>query len=261
MERIITLTTDFGLKDPYQGAMKGSILSINPDAKITDITHLVPPGAIFEGAFILKEAYSFFPNGTIHVAVVDPGVGGERKPILVETENYFFVGPDNGLLSLALDREKIQRVVLLEEKKYFRNSVSSTFHGRDIFGPVAAHLSMGSDAALFGPAMKEAKRIEMPPPRKTDSAISGKVIYIDSFGNLITNIRSGDVADGSFVVVEVKGLTLNGLKKTYSSVETGLPLALIGSTNFLEIAVNGGMASKALNIAVGEEVVVRPVKK
>ncbi len=168
MQKIMTLTTDFGLKDPYIGAMKGAILSINPSVLITDITHMISPGNVLEGALVLSEAYKFFPKGTIHVGVVDPGVGGRRLPVLIETDRYSFIGPDNGLFSLAVRKEKVRRVVRLSSRGYFLKKVSSTFHGRDIFGPAAAHLSLGVDPGKFGNAIEpgDLKSVECPRPQK-----------------------------------------------------------------------------------------------
>lgn len=260
MNRLITLTTDFGLKDPYQGAMKGAILSVNPEARVVDITHLVAPGNITEGAFILLGACGYFPERTIHVGVVDPGVGGERKPILIETERYFFVGPDNGLFSLIARNEKIKRAIELKNTDYFLESVSSTFHGRDIFGPVAAHLSMGVEPRLFGPELKKIMALEdLPKPEKEDGLIKGEVIYIDSFGNLITNIRKEDIMayHASGIEVSIRDHTMKGLKKTYSLVDKGSPVALLSSSDHLEIAVNSGMAAQVLRAKVGDSVVFK----
>lgn len=261
MGKIITLTTDFGLKDPYQGAMKGAILSINPDASIIDITHLISPGSIVEGAYILLEAYGFFPKGTIHVGVVDPGVGGERKPVLIETERYSFVGPDNGLFSLIAEKEKVKRVVHITSREYFLKDVSNTFHGRDIFGPVAAHLSLGAAPSAFGEEIKKARAIEFQKPAWKNGLLEGAVIYVDSFGNLITNIKKEDIPENADLIVGIKGHIIKGLKKTYSSAEAGSLMALIGGSNHLEIAVNAGAASKLLNAAAGERVTVRVLER
>lgn len=262
MERIITLTTDFGLKDPYQGAMKGSILSVNPAAVIVDITHLVTPGDINEGALVLRDAYAYYPAGTIHVGVIDPGVGGDRRPILIETERHIFVGPDNGLFTLAIEREKVLRVIRLTNKIFFLKTVSSTFHGRDIFGPAAAHLSLGVDPAEFGERIGEMTKLRARAARREGEAIAGEVVYIDSFGNLITNIEKEEIAgyEGAPEVV-IKGLCLEGITKTYSGVSEGAVAALIGSSGRLEIAVNSGSASKVLGVGVGERVIVRAKKR
>lgn len=259
MRRIITLTTDFGLKDPYAGAMKGAILSINPEAVVADITHLVSPGNVIEGALVLNDAYGFFPEGTIHVGVVDPGVGGRRMPVLIETERYAFVGPDNGLFGLVVRKENVRRVVRLSRKEYFLKKVSSTFHGRDIFGPAAAHLSLGVDPGRLGDTIKRnvLKSVPFPRPRKKKGLVTGEVVRVDSFGSLLTNIRKEDIAGRGTIDANINGVRIRGLRKTYSAVGEGRPLALIGSSGNLEIAVNNGMASEVLKAGVGDKVVLR----
>lgn len=257
MKRIVTLTTDFGLKDPYVGAMKGAMLSVAPGMAIVDITHLIGPGNILEGAFIMLEACRYFPKGTVHVGVVDPGVGSERKPILVETEDYFFVGPDNGLFSLAASSLGMRGAIELTNKKFFLPEVSSTFHGRDIFGPVAASLSLGADPKEFGTELGKICALDIPRPSIDGDGVAGEVIYVDSFGNLITNIRQEDVDAPGSCVVSIKGIALNGVKKTYSMAKESEPLALIGSSGYLEVAVNSGSASGVLKAGVGEKVRVR----
>lgn len=262
MNRIITLTTDFGLKDSYVGAMKGAMLSIARDMTIVDITHLVSPGNILEGAFILLEACRHFPRGTVHVGVVDPGVGGERKPILVETEDYIFVGPDNGLFSLAARVLGMKRAIELTEKRFFLPEVSSTFHGRDIFGPVAAHLSTGTAPDSFGTELGKIRALDIPRPVMEEDGVSGEVIYVDSFGNLITNIRKQDIDSlgGAGCEVLINGASLKGVKKTYAVAATGAALALMGSSGYLEVAVNSGSATGALKAGVSEKVKVRPIR-
>lgn len=262
MERIITLTTDFGLKDPYQGAMKGAVLSVNPAARTVDITHLVQPGNILEGAFVLLGASRYFPEKTIHVAVVDPGVGGDRNPILVETRRFFYIGPDNGLLSPSVREDGIVRAIELTNTEFFRDEVTSTFHGRDIFGPIAAHLSLGANPEEMGQALDKIRALDLPRTVPEAGGIRGEVVYIDSFGNLITNIRREELSalDGAAVEVSVKNAALSGLKKTYAIVEKGATAALIGSTGYLEVAVNCGSAAEALGARVGDTVAVRTVK-
>lgn len=262
MNRIITLTTDFGLKDPYVGAMKGAMLSAAPGAAIVDITHLVSPGNILEGAFILVEACRHFPRGTVHVGVVDPGVGGERKPILVETEDYLFVGPDNGLFSLAARSFGMKKAIELTEKRFFLPEVSSTFHGRDIFGPVAAHLAAGAAPDAFGKELGKIRALDIPRPEAGDGGVSGEVIYVDSFGNLISNIRKEDIEafSGAGCEVLINGAVLKGVRKTYGMAAEGAALALIGSSGYLEVAVNSGSATSALCAGVGGKVKVRTIK-
>lgn len=257
MQSPITLTTDFGLRDPYQGAMKGAVLSINPAALIIDISHLVMSANVFEGAFVMKGACQYFPQGTIHVGVVDPGVGSERKAVLVETQRFFFIGPDNGLLSLAAKDDGIKRVIELDDRRYFRKEVSDTFHGRDIFGPVAARLSLGVDPAELGRPIDGMTALDLPAPQADAGAITGEVIYIDSFGNAVTNIREEETGNGVGLEIGVKGLRLGGVYRTYSMAAQGAALALVGSTGFVEIAVNRGSAADSLGIRVGDRVTLR----
>ena len=191
---VITLTTDFGTSDWFVGTMKGVIAGIAPKATIIDLTHDLPPGDIRGGAFALAASYRFFPKGTVHVAVVDPGVGSRRKAIAVQTAKGFFVGPDNGVLSWALVKEKAKAVHALENEAYFLKPVSQTFHGRDVFAPVAAHLSRGVPIKKLGPALKDFVRLDWPEPRRQRGGIEGEVVYIDRFGNAITNLEERPVA-------------------------------------------------------------------
>jgi S-adenosylmethionine hydrolase len=259
MNRIVTLTTDFGLKDPYAGAMKGAMLSAVPAITIVDITHLVSPGNILEGAFILNEACRYFPRGTVHVGVVDPGVGGKRKPILLETQDYFFVGPDNGLLSLAARSLGMIRAIELIDERFFLPEVSGTFHGRDIFGPVAASLASGVSVERFGRELGRIEALDIPGTATADGVIEGEVIYVDSFGNLITNITKEEIASfAGTPEVLINGVAIDGVKNTYEAAKKGGLLALIGSSGHLEVAVNTGSAEGALKSGVGEKVKVRP---
>ena len=263
MPGIITLTTDFGLKDPYHAAVKGAILCVAPGVRIVDVSHLVRPGNILEGALILRDAAPYFPDKTIHVAVVDPGVGGGRRPVLIETRRYFFIGPDNGVLLPAAASDGIKRVVHLTDNRYFRKDVSSTFHGRDIFGPVAAHLSHGTAPALFGKMIRKTVPLKMPSVRIGGGAVKGSVVYADTFGNLMTNIGRAVLIrhfGGSGLEISIKGVTIKGLSKTYGDVKKGGVAAVIGSTGFLEIAVNRGSAEAVLEAAAAESVTVRGLR-
>ena len=186
--QLITLTTDFGLTDWFVGTMKGVILGIAPRATIVDITHQIPAGDIRSGAFALLGSYRFFPKGSVHVAVIDPGVGSERKAIVAETDNYFFIGPDNGVLSWTLPKERIKTIRALENEHYFLHLISGTFHGRDIFAPVAAHLASGVPTRKLGPVSKGFMRLPWPEPKRARNRIEGEIVYIDRFGNAITNL-------------------------------------------------------------------------
>src|SRR6266478_233225 len=192
---LITLTTDFGTRDWFAGTMKGVILGIHPRAKVVDLTHEIAPGDIWSGAFALNAACHFFPKGTIHVAVVDPGVGSSRRAITVQTTDYIFVGPDNGVLSWALAKQEIKAVHELENVDYFLPDVSATFHGRDVFAPVAAHLSRGVPVRKLGPRLKDFVRLPWPEVARRPGAITGEVIFIDRFGNAITNIPTAAVRE------------------------------------------------------------------
>ncbi len=255
---IITLITDFGLVDNYVGVMKGVIYSINPDVRIIDISHQINPYDVIGANYILKAAFKYFPEGTIHVVVVDPGVGSQREIILIKTKDYYFLAPNNGILDFACDKIKIVEVT---NKKYFLNEISNTFHGRDIFAPVAAYLSLGKQIEEFGNKINKIKTL--PPefkPKFDKDKIVGEIIYIDHFGNLITNIvREGFPFEDSEVLVEVTGSQIKGISQTYSQLKPGELLALWGSSNHLEISVNLGSAQELVKIEKGKSKVI--VKK
>jgi len=254
---LITLTTDFGTRDWFVGTMKGVILGIAPGAAIVDITHEIAAGDIRAGAFALAVSCRFFPKGTVHVAVVDPGVGGAREAIAVQTAKYFFVGPDNGVLSFALAREKIKSVHRLENTSYFLHPVSHTFHGRDIFAPIAAQLCRGTPVHRLGPVQKEFARLKWARPRLHGSRIEGEVVFVDRFGNAITNIQNADLGRRSGLGVFLGRKRLCPVGAFYQSVPTGEAVAVPGSSDFLEIAVNGGSAAKRFRLKVGDRVSVR----
>lgn len=256
---VITLTTDFGTKDWFVGTMKGVVASLAPRTSVVDLTHELPPGDIRGGAFALAASHRFFPKGTVHVVVVDPGVGSRRRGIAVQTANGVFVGPDNGVLSWALAKEKIRAIRGLENEVYFLKPVSRTFHGRDIFAPVAAHLSRGVPIRKFGPALKDFVRLAWPEPRMRRGGFEGEVVYIDRFGNAITNLE-GRLQEGSgraSCEVHAKRRWNCPLKTFYQAVPPKRPVALVGSSGFLEIAVNGGSAEKVLSLRIGTPVVLR----
>jgi S-adenosyl-L-methionine hydrolase (adenosine-forming) len=256
---VITLTTDFGTGEWFVGTMKGVILRIQPRATVVDITHGIPAGDIRAGAFALAAGCRFFPKGTVHVVVVDPGVGSTRKAIAVQTADHFFVGPDNGVLSWALAEAKIRAVHALENEAYFLHPVSQTFHGRDIFGPVAAHLSRGVLIRKLGPPLKDFVRLDWPAPRRRRGGIEGEVIHIDRFGNAITNLEDRLLRGTDRAVCEIRGKHRRRcpVKPFYQAAAPGSAVALVGSSGFLEIAVNGGSAAKALGLRIGTRLVLR----
>ena len=258
--RLITLTTDFGTRDWFVGTMKGVILGIQPRARIVDLTHEIAGGEVRAGAFALMASYSFFPRSTVHVAVIDPGVGGPRRAMAVQTANYFFIGPDNGVLSFALRREQIKSIHALENEKYFLKPVSRTFHGRDIFAPVAAHLSRGVSIQEFGPRLKDFVKLAWPRLRIRDGEVQGEIVHVDRFGNLITNIDAESLRVFGDEPCEIlaKRKRLCFIAPCYGAVRAGRPLAVPGSTGFLEIAVNGASAAAKFSLRLGDQVGVRP---
>ena len=258
-EPVVTLLTDFGTKDHYVASMKGVILSINPRCLLIDISHQVSPHDIREGAFILANAYSYFPKGTIHLSVVDPGVGGARKPILLVTENYCFVGPDNGLFTMITRKENVKQIIALDEQKYHLSKVSTTFHGRDIFAPVAAHLSLGVNLNALGHKIDSLFWLGFEGPFVKEGKLLGEILHVDTFGNLVSNIDEGKLfrfIKGRPFVIRAGRKTIRGLKEGYWEGKKGELIALLGSGGFLEISVREGNAQKALKIKRGDAITV-----
>jgi hypothetical protein len=255
---IITLLTDFGTRDAYVGIMKGVALGICPAAQLVDLTHDVPPQAVRVGALLLRHAVDFFPGGTVHLAVVDPGVGSARQPVLVVGERAFLVGPDNGLLAPAAAALGVRAVHQLVRDEFFRRPVSQTFHGRDVFAPVAAHLAAGTPPHAFGPELPELQALDLPEPRVEAGAVHGEVVYVDRFGNLVTNIPAAALA--SFhpqrLSVRIGDVTLSPLAPTYAAVAPGAPAALVGSWRTLEVAVRDGNAADQLRAGITTRVTV-----
>lgn len=256
---ILAFLSDFGLKDPYVGIVKAVMLGINPAMRIVDISHQIVSQDVMGGAFVLGSTFREFPSRTCFLAIVDPGVGSQRAGILAVTKSYTFLAPDNGLLSIVFRYSKNVTCFSIENSRYFRHPVSDTFHGRDIFAPVAAHLSIGVEPHSFGPPFLDPVRLPWPEPVIRDQCIKGEVIYVDGFGNLVLNIsadliRNREPVNKKFKanIKEIKLPLLN----TYSDVAKGKPLALIGSFGFLEIAVNKGSAAEMFSAGVGEPVVV-----
>jgi len=256
---IITLLTDFGTKDHYVASLKGVILKINPRCRMIDVTHQVTPHDIQEGAFVLANAYSYFPKGTIHLAVVDPGVGGARKPLLLVTPDYYFVGPDNGLFTLVAQREKVKQAVVLTKKKYFLSKVSTTFHGRDIFAPVAARLSLGIKPSALGHKIDSLLCLGFERPFIKEGKLFGEILHVDTFGNLISNIEEGKLSRfirGRPFAIQVGRRFIHGLKQGYWEGKQGESIALLGSGGFLEISVKEGNAQKILKVKKGDQIVI-----
>jgi S-adenosylmethionine hydrolase len=254
---IITVLTDFGISDPYVGVMKGVMLSINPDAKIVDITQNVRAGSILQAATFIHDTYRFFPEGTVHLAVVDPGVGSDRREICVEAGGHIFVGPDNGIFWHIIDGHKKKKVVQLTEKSFFLSDVSDTFHGRDIFAPVAAHLSKGAKSKSMGILIGDPVKLDFPKAQVDKDILRGQIIRTDNFGNLITNIHKSDVL--SFLetrepIINIGNVEIRRLSDNYSNADSGEILALINSSDMLEIAVNMGRASEYVGLSNNEQI-------
>ncbi len=276
---IITLLTDFGESDGYVGSIKGVILSIVPGVNLVDISHQVAPQDVRQAALILSSVYVYFPVHTVHLVVVDPGVGGERRPIALQTSRGRFVAPDNGVLTHISVDEQPAKAVLLENRAYWLDSPSHTFHGRDLFGPVAAHLARGVPIEKMGPPITDLVRLPLPPLTITLPTIRGQITRVDRFGNLLTNVMRLSWVDDQVIrfvplsatpdKVDVLNLeaekisvtcgwhTLKGLHQAYSQVGVGERVALIGSNGELEIAINQGNASRQLALKVGDPVTVR----
>lgn len=256
---LITLITDFGHKDPFVGIMKGVIFGINPHANVIDLSHGTPAQDLLAGALVLRYAAPAFPSGTIHIAVVDPGVGSKRRPLLIESEGSFFMGPDNGVLSLALEGKSVSRITHLANESYHLKPTSATFHGRDIFAPVAAYLSLGIAPENFGETVNDFMRLAWPKVTEAEGALVGEIIYIDGFGNLITNIRERDLSpfDPQGLSISVAGGTVQGIASHYSGGEERGCGAIINSWGLLEIFLFKGNAQLLCGAQIGDAVSVR----
>jgi S-adenosylmethionine hydrolase len=259
---IITLLTDFGWGDGYIGAMKGVILRINPDCRIVDLAHEISPHDVMGAALILGQTYPFFPSGTIHVAVVDPGVGGSRRPLVLETDGYRFVGPDNGCFTFVLKREEGVQAYELIEEQFHLPRVSHTFHGRDIFAPVAAHLSTGVPPSAMGPSIEstDLTSLDIPDPVAEGEILRGEVIGVDSFGNLVTNISRdamGAFPPDGVVEIEIGGERIKGLRSSYEEGKAGEIIALWGSAGLLELSLKERSLHRERGWGRGEQVRIR----
>ena len=260
---VITLTTDFGLRDPYVGIMKGVILGISPDVKLVDLCHDIRPQLVRQGAFLIGASFQFFPRETIHVVVIDPGVGTSRRALLLVTPEGRFLAPDNGTLSYVLHRYEgpsdpseglpsVCKAYALTNQRYWLHPVSSTFHGRDIFAPVAAHLSLGVPPEEFGPPIPSVVRIPLQLPRWVEGVLEGHIAHVDRFGNLVTDIPAAEIANTRHVVADAGKCHIDGLASAYAEAE-GL-LAIIGSLDYLEVSARDGSAAEQLGMGVGDTV-------
>lgn len=254
---MITLTTDFGLKDPYVAEMKGVILSLNPNAILIDATHEVEKFDVREAAFALASATPYFPASTVHLAVVDPGVGTVRRGIVVETQRGFFVGPDNGSLMLAAQHQGIKHIYELTNPKLRRAKVSCTFHGRDIFAPAAAYLDMGVKPSEFGPEVTDPQTPAFASVIQKEGGLSGEVLHVDGFGNIISNLQPKQPSQTQTITLKIADLNLKlPFVKTYGEAKPQSAIALIGSHGFLEIALNQGSAAEKFHAKIGSRVEV-----
>lgn len=257
---IITLTTDYGTNDHLVGTVKGVILKINPDVTIVDITHNVVAYDLLDGALAIGSAYRYFPSKTVHLVIVDPGVGTERRPLLVTGEQHFFVGPDNGVLSVVYGREERLAVRHVTAEHYFLQPVSKTFHGRDVFAPVAAWLTKAWQSQSFGEEIQDYVRFSLPKPKTADGVLKGVVLRVDTFGNLMTNLTIGDLPEGMLkngsLKMQVGQKKVQHFSETFAKGEAGQPMAILGSSGFIEIAINRGNAARVLGVSRGAEVTV-----
>lgn len=259
---LITLTTDFGLSDHFVGTLKGVILNIAPDAEIVDISHSVQAFDVLDGALTIAQSYSYFPSGTVHLVVVDPGVGTARRPILVTSERHHFVAPDNGVLSLVYGREERLHIRHVTAEHYYLQPVSNTFHARDIFAPVAAWLAKGVDPEKFGEEISDFVRFNAPKPKSANgNTLRGVVLKVDRFGNLVTNITPQDApmlfaSDPAPFKILVGKHEITEIHSSYSGGTLGAVFGILGSMGYLEIASNRGSAAKIVGTGKGSEVTV-----
>lgn len=261
---LVTFTSDFGIQDWFVGVVHGAIHAVCPGATVIDITHAIPPGLVGRGAFVLETAAPDFPLGTIHLAVVDPGVGTERRALAVKAHGQYFVGPDNGLLEWALSAPDAE-VHALTEERFFRAPVSQTFHARDIFAPCAAHLAAGAGLAQLGPRVSDPRRLTRATVRPRDGALIGRIVFIDRFGNALTDLHAYEIqrhfpaAGDAGIQVSVGGRTIRGLARAYGDSPVGTLVAIVGSSGALEIAQVGGHATERLGLGEGDPVEVSAV--
>ncbi len=257
---LITLLTDFGDRDSFVASMKGVILQINPHATVVDLSHHVPPHSVEDAAYLLKSCYRYFPDGTVHVAVVDPGVGSVRRPLIAQSGRYFFLAPDNGLLTPILAEGSDVEVRVIENAEYRLSSPGRTFDGRDLFAPAAAWLTRQRPFASFGRIIDDCKTFTIPKPKWEAMVLVGEIVHVDRFGNLISNLTSGhvkevrDVTKRSSALIRIAGHTIDGLVDSYSEGDPLIPHALINSNGQIEIFVREGSAARIMSVDRGQRV-------
>ena len=253
----VTLTTDFGLRDAYVGAVKGVILGISPEARLVDISHEVPPHDVEAGAFLLAGATPYFGAGTVHLAVVDPGVGSARRGLIVETSGHHLVGPDNGIFSPVFAAEEIKKIVEIQNRDLALPNVSNTFQGRDLFAPAAAHLCNGVHVDAFGPEITDPKTLDLWETKQSEARLTGEVVSVDTFGNGITNLSRREIevwAKGRPFRVEIERWTFDSISRTYADEAVGEALVLYGSRDTLEVSICSGSAEAVMELSCGTEV-------
>ena len=257
---VITLTTDFGVQDPYVGVMKGVILNINRRVQLVDLTHAIAPQDVRSAAFLLAHSFRYFPRGTLHLVIVDPGVGTERKPLLLASETHWFIAPDNGVLSWVERFEEIRSVRAISASHYFLPEPSQTFHGRDVFAPIAAWFTRGVEPDMLGERIESYQKLEWPAPRSEGNRVFGTVLHVDRFGNLITNLDKDSLKSvlaltgAKRIELQLAGRAIGPLRRTFAEGPDGTAFALIGSYGMIEIAVRNGSAAALLGAAPGAEV-------
>ncbi|WP_457621486.1 SAM hydrolase/SAM-dependent halogenase family protein [Persephonella sp.] len=252
---VVALLTDFGTQDGFIGAVKGVISSINPAVNIIDISHEVDSFDILEGALILSATYRYFPEGTVFVSVVDPGVGTERKPIVIKTEKYFFVAPDNGIVSIAVQDQKVEKIIHIKNKQFILERFTETFHGRDIFAPVAAYITRGVPVDMFGEELESINKIRIPEPEERDDLVVGQVIKFDKFGNCITNIK--ELPD--FYEIKVNNHTIKKVVKSFLEGDKDNLNLIKGSFGFYEIFLPEKNCKEIFNIKKGDKVIIKKI--
>jgi len=257
---IITLTTDFGVSDGYVASMRGVLLNLCPAARLVDISHDVPPHEILPTALILEATVPYFPPNTIHLVVVDPGVGSRRRALALSSAGHYFVGPDNGVFTPYVQEDVLAGAVAIEEERFRLRPFSSTFHGRDLFAPAAAHIARGADYRSLGPPAEDPVKFPWPRAAMEGDELAGVVLHVDHFGNCITSVKEEDLPRWEFYYVRCRGVDFGPLKRHYAEVVSGAPLALINSMGRLELAIAQGNAAVGLGIKPGDDVRVAAKK-